>query len=105
MLFKWLCATNWLKVNRIQTIDTSDLVLKSQLPKKNLEDIGNKIPNHNKYITINGFKKFSGAVFYETLKQSKLVTLNAVEQLAIFFMVMMVLKICLFINQFLLRWI
>ena len=39
---------NWLKVNHIQTIDTSDLVLKSQLPKKNLEDIGNEIPNHNK---------------------------------------------------------
>ena len=74
---------NWLKVNHIQTIDTSDLVLKSQLPKKKLEDIGNKIPNHNKYITINGFKKFSGAVFYETLKQSKLVTLNAVEQFAL----------------------
>ena len=45
-----------------------------------------KISNHNTYITTNDFNKFSGAVFDERLKQTKLATvidLNNVEQCAI----------------------
>ena len=45
-----------------------------------------KISNHNIYITTNDFNKFSGAVFDERWKQTKLATvidLNNVEQRAI----------------------
>ena len=45
-----------------------------------------KISNHNIYIITNDFKKFSGVVFDERLKQTKLATiidLNNVKQRAI----------------------
>ena len=74
------------KVNPILTNDTSDLVKKADYNTK-FEDIDKKTPpSHDKYITTNDFIKFSGAIFDERLKQSKLATsndFNTVEQHAI----------------------
>ena len=66
MLLKKLCEMNWLK-KLVQTIDTSDLVKEADYDHK-IEDIEKKIHNHDKYITINKFKKFPSPIFYERLK-------------------------------------
>ena len=89
-----------------------------------------RIPNHSVCLTTNKSNKFSVTVFGERLKQAKWQRnsdLNTVEQpvqpemrkkkqkmtiffiLVIFlvktFLMVMVLKICLFINEHLVRWI
>ena len=73
------------KVNAIQIINTSDSVKKADYYTK-IEEIENKIPGHEKYITTNDFNKFLGTIFDERLKQAKLATgndLNTVVQRAI----------------------
>ena len=42
--------------------------------RKKIEEIEKKIPNHDQYITINDFSKFSGTIFDERLKEAKLAT-------------------------------
>ena len=69
----------------IQDIDPGELVEKTDFYTKT-EDIEMEIANHNKYITVNVFNKFSSTVFDERLKQAKLTTnddLNTIEQRAI----------------------
>ena len=49
-------------------------------------DFEKKVPEHDKYITANDFNKFSGTIFEERWKQTKLATTNylcTVEQHAI----------------------
>ena len=73
------------KVNAIQTNGTNDLVKKAGCNTK-IEEIGNKIPDHDKCITTNNFIKFLVVIFDERLKQSELATvinLNTVEKGAI----------------------
>ena len=73
------------KVNAIQIINTSDSVKKADYYTK-IEEIENKIPGHEKYITTNDFNKFLGTIFDERLKQAKLATgndLNTVVKRAI----------------------
>ena len=108
-------------------IDISHLVKKADYSAKIIE-IEKKIPDHKKYITTNYFNKFSGLIFAERLKQAKLATIiylctceqcaikneEKIEKLQTFnlsyflgkkFLVMMIFKICLFINQHLVYWI
>ena len=73
------------KVNAIQIINTSDSVKKADYYTK-IEEIENKIPGHEKYVTTNDFNKFLGTIFDERLKQAKLATgndLNTVVKRAI----------------------
>ena len=73
------------KINAIQTNGTNDLVKKAGWNTK-IEEIENKIPDHDKCITTNNFIKFLVAIFDERLKQSELATiinLNTVEKHAI----------------------
>ena len=61
------------KFNAIQTIDTSDSVIKVDYDTKIVE-IEKQIPNHDEYIITNGFIKFPSVIFDD---------LNNVEQGAI----------------------
>ena len=61
------------------------LLIKTDCTTK-IWDIENKIPTHNKYITTNECNIFSGMLFDEGLKQTKLATnndLNTAEQRSI----------------------
>ena len=63
------------KVNAIQTIDISGLVINADcIPK--IEEIEKAIPNHDKYITIPEFNKFTKENFGERLKQANLSSKN-----------------------------
>ena len=56
MLSERLYMMNLLKVNTVETIEFSKLVKKSMIKK--LIKIEKKVPNHDKYITINDLNFF-----------------------------------------------
>ena len=56
------------KVNALTNINTSDLVKKADYNTK-IEDLENKIPNHDKYTTTNEFPKLTRQNVAERLKQ------------------------------------
>ena len=64
-----------IKVNAIQTIDTSDLVKKVQCSTK-IHKIENKIPNQDKYVTTPELNKLTKENSTERLKQANLAIKN-----------------------------
>ena len=70
---KILCNELAKKVNAIQTNDTTNLVKKADYTTK-IQDIENKIPDHDKYITAQEFSKLTADNFTARLKQAKLAT-------------------------------
>ena len=56
------------KVNAIQTIDTSNLVKKAEYKTK-IDEIKNRIPNHDEYITTQEFNKLMTKNFGTRLKK------------------------------------
>ena len=56
------------KVNAIQTIDTSNLVKKAECKTK-IDEIKNRIPNHDEYITTQEFNKLMTKNFGTRLKK------------------------------------